>query len=497
MYSNIYSECYQSATHTLGQYIGTVIACRYAIPRALTNPDSQEKLVEVFESAIARTILEHPLLQVGLVGANSKKPAWTQLESVDLRNHVEWDFAENSARFDLLCRSALQFQLDTEFPNLESQPGWRISVLHQRESNVLEVIFSFNHANSDGMGGKIFHETLLRRLNETSIDDTLPTLKDRILKVPTVVDRFPPTQHQLTKFTMSTEFILRMLWRETLPPAITSKRTTHATWAPIRTSPYKTQFRSFNIDKQSLGHILAACRKHKTTITGLLHALSLTSLASQLEESKARAFEAASALSMRRFLPSQPSSHPWFEPNNTIGNLVSAMPHRFNTKTVAKIRSCIRDGGGSDGSLSEALEATIWEIAAVVRTELEVRLKMGVKNDLTGVMKFVGDWHTQMQEQAQKPRVQSWVVSNLGVLDGGGSEGVVEEEKEDGWSIDQAQFFLSAEVPAAALTVSPIAVKGKDLVVSVSWQDCVMDCAFGERFIANLERWSKQLGSAS
>ncbi len=501
--------------HTLGQYYGTLIACRYTIPPALASPDSHDELIEFFEFALARAVLEHPVLQVGLVGANPRKPAWTRLETVNFRNHITWQTAEDSTAFNTQRRIALQLHLDTEFTKLETQPGWRITVLRQEGVGFLEVIFSWNHANSDGMGAKVFHQTLLRYLNKIESDEALPGFKDRVLRLPTTIDRFPPTQHQLVKFTLTPEFVLKTGLRELVSPALAPKRSAQAAWAPILSSPYKTQLRWFSVDQECLARILLACRRHSTTITALLHVLCLASLASQLGEREARAFEAGTALTMRRFLPSRPPSHPWFEPDRAVGNLVSAMSHRFAPDLVARVRSCIvapgdGDRDGNDDNLlgAEALETAVWAVASAVRGEIVARLEMGVRNDITGMMKFVGDWRAQMRATARRPRALTWVVTNLGVLDGaaaareGGGEDVAGDDEqragEEGrWSIDQAQFALSAEVASAVFMVSPIAVKGKELVVSCSWQDCVVDAGLGERLTANLERWIKQIGSAS
>ena len=152
------------------------MSCRYAVPQALSGPDSRKQLRETFESAIAHAVLEHPLLHVGLIGAPSRKPSWTRLETIDFRNHVEWKPVEDAAELEPLYRDTMQRHLDTEFPDLESRPGWRIAILHQLpEARSLQVIYSWNHTNHDGISAKIFHQAILRRLNEIhSGDDKKP-----------------------------------------------------------------------------------------------------------------------------------------------------------------------------------------------------------------------------------------------------------------------------------------------------------------------------------
>ncbi|RYP10330.1 hypothetical protein DL765_008140 [Monosporascus sp. GIB2] len=496
-----HSEAYQLGKHTLQQYFGTAVACRYLVPPSLASPESYEKLVDIFESAVAQAVLEHPLLQVGIVGEHSKTPTWIQLGSVDFRNHVEWKAAESSEEFDRLFRQTLQSQLDTEFADLGSRPCWRMSVLHQKEAGFLEVIYCFNHPASDGTGAKIFHQALLRCLNSRAADDARSRiLKDRVLELPESLDRFIPAQHKITKFPVTAGYAAKALWKDVRPPFL-SKNPSHATWAPYRTSPNKTRLGCFSIGQPALQRVLAECRRQRTTLTGLLHALCLISLAPQLGQSEARAFAAMTAVNTRQLLPSNPPAYPWLELNKAVGNFTSAIFHEFDEELVALVRSHARDGSPSDLPPDERLKSVAWEVASAVRRKIEVDLRLGVKNSILSLMKFVdvlGGWKAHLKDHVRTPREQSWLVTNLGVLDGtirgDTSEGT---EDAEAWRIAHAQFVLGADVASAVFQVSPIAVKGGDLVVYCSWQDCVVDSDLAERFVANLEKWMKHLGSPS
>ncbi|RWA08647.1 hypothetical protein EKO27_g6458, partial [Xylaria grammica] len=81
----------------------------------------------------------------------------------------------------------------------------------------------------------------------------------------------------------------------------------------------------------------------------------------------------------------------------------------------------------------------------------------------------------------------SFVVSNLGVLDGGGGDA-------ESWGIAHSVFAISAEVVGAAFQVSPISVKGGALCVSCSWQDCVVDAGLAGAVVADLDLWLRFLG---
>ena len=90
-----------------------------------------------------------------------------------------------------------------------------------------------------------------------------------------------------------------------------------------------------------------------------------------------------------------------------------------------------------------------------------------------------------MSDMAKKTRQFTWQVTNAGVLEGGGSQG----NGSDGRSVERAQFGLSAEVPAAAVEITPVGVAGKGMSVSTNWLDCAVDTGLGERIMADLERW--------
>lgn len=137
----------------------------------------------------------------------------------------------------------------------------------------------------------------------------------------------------------------------------------------------------------------------------------------------------------------------------------------------------------------------VWRVAGKVRGDTEQKLAAGLKNDMVGVMKFVSDWHKQLQDTAHRSRQYSWWVTGLGVLDGEAKG----DTPQDAWSIRRAQFALSAETTAAAIVISPMTAAGKygRLCVVVTWQECLFDVAFGEKVMANLERWLLQIASTS
>lgn len=484
--------------HTLDQYRGTVVACSYRMPPGLARPGNLDVLQGMFYDAVARVVLSQPHLQVGITGQNSKSPAFVRLEQLDLRNHVDWRQVGGSDHIEPAYLESMQAQLDSRFHHLSTRPGWRVVVLHQLGAEALEVLYVWNHVHHDGMSGKIFHQQLLRNLSENSKqnDELISTRDPRdsaacVLDLPNSSDRLPPNPELLSSWPMTPAFLVRILWRELKPPSIFPPGNTHATWAPIQASPFATRFHTFTIDRKTLNNLVTACRSHHTTLTGLTQALVLVSLTSLLGDMKG--FASRTPFDLRHILPSHTPKYPWLQPKESMCNYVSVVEHEFNTEIVAEIRSKMPDKP-TDASLPADVVEIVWSVSARVRKEIEERLELGERNDLIGIMKFVSDWRTQQRADAKKARHLSWLVTNLGVIDGGAGAA---QEQEQGWSLRRAELVLSAEVPSAAISVSLMTVKDEKMCVTCSWQDCVVRSSLAEGLLGDLERWLSGIGAQS
>lgn len=111
-----------------------------------------------------------------------------------------------------------------------------------------------------------------------------------------------------------------------------------------------------------------------------------------------------------------------------MANYATQAYHRYEPEQVARVRSKLAagvgaDGGGEDLRLSADVLAELWAASAQSRREIVGRLEAGLRNDLIGVSKYVTDWQKTMMDQAKKVRQFSWLVTNVGVIDGGGGGG--------------------------------------------------------------------------
>ncbi|KAI0441592.1 hypothetical protein F4803DRAFT_522722 [Xylaria telfairii] len=487
----------------------TIVNSRYSIPPSLVAAEHHDRVVSWVEDAIAHVVLEHPALRLNVVNADTKRPGWVAVDRLDFAHHVTWEDVDGKtvANYDEMLQDRIEKRFGEMYTSLSGRPHWRVLILSvSGERPYLDIVFDYSHAFSDGTGGKIFHETLLRALNNNQDQNTStetgkqqnPVLTNRILQVPPSARALPPPIEKIAKFRVSAKFAICTAWKELRPAGLVSSSPTptYAHWAPIRATPYATRFRTFDVEASGLKNILTSCRTHKTTVTGLLHALVLASTASRIPAQDALAFTGSTALDLRRHL-GQPA--PGLDAKNTMADYVSQMAHEFDADFVREIRAA---GGADDAPPSQALVNLVWRCAARVRADIQKRLDRGLKNDLVGLMSLVPDWRAQFRTEASKARPYSFVVTNLGVLDGAAAaaDNVRGEEGDDrggSWAIEHALFAISAEVCGAAFQVSPITVRGGALCLSCSWQDCVVDSKLAEAIVADLARWLRFLGEDS
>ena len=486
--------------HTLDQYRGTVVACRYHPPPSLVSLDTLVTLKSSVINALARVVLDQPHLHVGITDEHSRYPAFIRLGQLDLRDHVEWQSCNDASQLEQAYIDAMQLQLDSKFDNISTRPGWRLVVLHGTKVDALHVLYVWNHAHHDGMSGKIFHRHLLRALHETSAQNKAlidVSAASWPLDLPNDADRLPPNGEILCSWPLDTIFLLKWLYNDFKPISF-FPGSPHATWAPIQCTPYATRFRTFTVNAGTVAKLVSACRLHNTTVTGLMHALVLVSLTSSLQPASGTGFASRTPYDLRHYLPARTPKYPWLVPKEAMCNYDSALDHEYAPELVATIREKMADAAThtatatvTDADLSRRLPEDVvkivWTVSTRVRAEIAARIASGLKNDLLAVMGYCPDWNSQQQREARRTRYLSWLVTNLGVLEG-------DSKGKDEWSLRRAELVLSAEVPSAAISVSIMTVKDEQMCVTCSWQDGVVEERVGEGLLQDLERWMNEIG---
>ncbi|KAJ3534555.1 hypothetical protein NM208_g7489 [Fusarium decemcellulare] len=474
-------ERYQSALHLLDLYPSTIVTCHYRIPQQLAGPPHHSQLETFWEAAVARNVLLHPMMQVGIVNEDSTKPSWIRLDTLDLSRHISWRTIADSEDYPSARQNILEEQLRTKFYDLDIRPGWRMVLLRHGSDNLIEAILAWNHPHFDGTGAKIFHETMLETLNKCSDNKSLSNLKGHMLETHVNKQNLPPPQEIAGNYSVSFEYAADTIWEELKPKLLGWLSKAPTAWPPIRATPYATRFRTITVNNTMLQGVLSACRAHKTTLTGLLHAIALISLTPLVPEAEVSEVTGSTPLNLRRFIPARSEAFPDLEPEKTMNCCVTSTYHKFDHDLMVHIRSRL-----STVSADEKMTACadiMWEVAARVRDELRDKLNHGLKNDKVGMMGFVDDWREYAKEALHKPRSATWLITNLGVLDGKGCS-----KRANDWTIERANFLLAADVPGEAFSICPVAVKGKELTINVDWQGGVVDDKMGDQLVADIER---------
>ncbi|KAM5533371.1 hypothetical protein V8D89_012921 [Ganoderma adspersum] len=193
-------------------------------------------------------------------------PEWVRLPSLDLDRVVEFindDFSDLESIFESQFRRG--FDADTDLPL------WRLAVL--RDGTLL---FAFDHALCDGLGGLAFHRILLAALQENRTSPTSVQFAEN--------QNLPPALEDATHVSIPWRTVVRETLKLFNPLAWRRHLTT---WAGNRIPA------SFELDTRV--HVLTYCpaeaqrltslaHAHKATLTATLHTLALLALSRLLDK---------------------------------------------------------------------------------------------------------------------------------------------------------------------------------------------------------------------
>lgn len=445
-------------------------------------------LEEVLDQAIALTVLEYPLLQVGIIKEGSRTPSWVRLDQIDLQQQVKWLVASSEQDYEQVLLETISKEHNTSFFTSESTPLWRVTILKHADSDarMIDVIFIGNHANGDGTSGKVVQNTLLEKLNAASNGEAAVELKERVIALP-VSSGTTPAQEKLMKFPVSPGYDFSESWAELRPAFLVSESNYFVNWAPLRDAPNTTRLTVLRTESDVLKSVLDACRQHKTTLTSLLQVLGLLSLSIRVPKETALAFQHVTPISLRPYMPSESG----LDPEKTYGNIVSPWLYVFDEKTVSELR---QEAEKAISANYAGLMDVVWRVAAEFRVQLSKKLALGSRNDQVGLLPLVHDSRTYLKDLLKKPRVVTLEVSNIGIVNG--SIDSTSGDKPNQWTTEQAAFTQSSWVTAGVIMVSCASVKGKGLSLNVTWQKEVLpNDSLGMGVTADLHSWLECIGN--
>ncbi|KAI0458692.1 hypothetical protein F5B21DRAFT_402722 [Xylaria acuta] len=522
---------FNTARHSLGILRAVVVTCRYRVSATYLRHQSLS-LHDAIENALAAVVLRQAMLRVGIAGEDTKEPAFVRLKTIDMRRMIEWkeliipavptpsaevkaDKGKNEeeqaeARYeDGLIRSHEKYH-EALWEDLANKPGWKIVVHHNPQQLgallSLDISFCFHHAYSDGKGGYIFHGDFQRALNNAARPREL---QNHILSLPTAPN-LPPGMDALIPFSLSWAFILRMVWAEILYPVLVppflrrllylepSEADLPWAGAPVDGSNPKVHIRTlFQIDEAQLKRILAQCRSHKASLTGLLHALIARSLARLVGD---RSFRSTTPIALEGYADPGIIAGSAFTPGETIHCLVTGLSCAHGLDAIRPLQRGRDDGNTRVGDD----DAAVWAFARDMTARLRDKAASLPRDDILALSGLVGDWHEFLRNKFGKARDSSWELSNLGSLgaidakgiSGPKTEGGRRPEDEGHWFIDRAVFTQGANAIGSAISFNVAGVAGHGIYVTASWQDGIVDVDLVERLAGEMRACVAELGEA-
>ncbi|KAK3723752.1 Alcohol acetyltransferase [Vermiconidia calcicola] len=475
-------EQYSSSRHSLGFYSCVAGTCRYTLS---TRPKDDPNPQHIFQQAVEDIVLALPSLRVGIKDEDSKTPKFVQLEHLDLPYHLEW--AEESAHHEQADQEVLLRKLadrhSNAFADLEQRPPWRLTCVRSYSPSVagpdtgvctVDAIFAVHHAIADGLSTAVFHSHLLEVLNKrlsstASSSSTSPD--DGTIAFPDELD-LPPPVDTILSFKLSWSFFLSTLWNE-FGPAWLSGAAPSPPWTgrPITQEPSRVALRALQIPALVLSGVLAACRAHSVSLTPLLHAVILSSLAKRIPENEAQSFIAQTPINLRPSLKIMNAE-------KLMGTHITGENHLFDKATLGLFRSQADDVGDA--------EEYIWSTAAAVKAQLQRRLKTIPQDDQLGLLPYVSDWRQRWLKTLGRPRSVTWEISNIGSMPSN-------SETAGHWHITQAMLTQSANVAGPAFNVNVAGVRERGVTITLSWQESIVEIEIMEGLATDLGEWLRRI----
>jgi hypothetical protein len=451
-------ERFSTARHHLGYYRCVANTAKYSIDEHL------EDLSSVFETAVAKVILQHPALCCGIINEDKKDPAFIRLNSIDVSKCIEYRDLDvlTVEEYDQKLAEIIEHQHRQLWPHLDSYPGWKVIIVQSKtvnSSSIFDMVFAFHHALADGLSGMVFHRSILKALNDSSES---PSLKDHVLTIPDSIT-LKPALEKVVNFKVSWRFFLGVLWLGMKPKWLfrnPSPPWTGSVCAPLPIQHYASRVKFISIQDHLVSNILAACREQKSTLTGLLHGLVIASLTSRVPS--APGFIAITPYSLRNLTG--------LSATDEMGVQVAALSSTFSLGTISAVR-----GAPDPHHLTEE----IWKIARTFRTEMSNEISRMPNDSLIGLIPYVTDMHKFFTSRVGKPRSETYELSNVGVL-----KNEVEIEK---WRVKRVIFTQSAMATGPAVCFSVASVAGGPLVISASWLEGDIDEQLVDEVVQDIE----------
>ncbi|KAL3421681.1 hypothetical protein PVAG01_05837 [Phlyctema vagabunda] len=456
---------FYAARNELGFYRCTAVLGVYSF-RTHDVPDPDAWFKEHFYHALFRTVLSHPVLCYGILNQTLEREAvFLRLQEIyrdDVAEFEDEEDVKGDGNVDVAIKKLLERSHKRILQDGQRIPAWRVVCFKhdgrwhtpkpRQEQQRISILFLASHAIADGLSSVLFHKSLLRYFNDSTITGA---------SWPLVVPRDTPGPNLLED-----AVDLQQIDRNTIP---TIAYGAPSTWAGANMflssiDDYQTVVRLVTIPVQKKGAVAELCRQRKITVTGLIHALVVAFLSRNTP--KGSSYLVVTPYSMRQITHARAD-----EMCNHAGGLV----HEFAADIVASVRACAVDS-------KEELDKIV-EIAQIYRKDLKEELARCPKNNAWAVMFGVKDWYAPSLAQLGKKRALTYEHSNLGNI-------IIEENGENviGRKLELEKLVASqcGSVTGPVFGCNAISLVDGPLTVTVTWQKGAMDEDMGYKLVEYL-----------
>ncbi|RDA82795.1 hypothetical protein CP532_6867 [Ophiocordyceps camponoti-leonardi (nom. inval.)] len=543
------TELFFSSRNQLGLYRSVTVTCRYEFSQLSSVVLIEQRLYRALDSVIS----SEPMLRVGVEAEDdASRTRFLHLPFLDLASHVSFEMLgsrkgegeeeeeaekEEEGRkeeYERLLVERLEGIHDLMWTELHLRPPWKLYVFHQHHyhdddddgeiSKAYDMVFAFHHVLMDGISARIFHELLQRALNDDDDDDNIDKEPKATLFFPDP-PLLPLPQEEAIPFTNSLSHKVKTVINEHLllpkSPMPFFPLSLFSSLLPTATTPWHGKGIDFSLPHKSRllpiiipanvsQSVLEECRAHQTTVTALIHALVLSSLARRLPAGIS-SLTAATPISLRPYLVGKDGDD--VVDSTTAAKLrclVTSHRYDFTATDVSSMRGEAAASAASasdDGSIIKNDASAIWKAARDIRAALAGRLSAIPADDPIGMLSYVRDWSSFWKGRDGKPRRDSWEVSNGGVLVNEEDEEGVSRSDEDYCRISRVSFANGPMVagPPIGLSVASAASSSSgvidgvmtttmmmgEMTIVLSWQEGVVPEELMTGLADDLHGWTR------
>ncbi|OCB88622.1 hypothetical protein A7U60_g4220 [Sanghuangporus baumii] len=465
-------EVYQAVVHALKTHAAlSAHAIRQSERDNVKKKSAKaEKEVYVFER------MEHVNLEKGVHFPNESDGS---NPGEDIAGLIQREFTQPMASVTSVSEASSDG--DKDKVGDEDKPLWRLTVTAQ---NLL--IFAWHHCLGDGQSGLAFFRSILEGLNNNDPLSTLPAeFNPKVVKIPTDL-KLTPRLEDLTDLSVSLLTLIVALAGLFIPPSWTSaRRIWTGNQVPSIVPPSLTRARLLSVPSDHVSRILAAARRHQTTLTAVLYLLALDALSDAIAKEDSNGKWKKLSIGVPTALRALAKVPP-----TVMAEMVSthrSTPHLAPPPSSSDVH---RDGlldWSRASSFSRALRASIPK-----------------SREAIGTMKYLnGKYEPFFKGKLGKKRELSLEISNLGAFKIAASPhsqtSSTSEPKK--WMITETYFAQDDGTIGAALKMSVVGSPTGAVNVVVTWGKDAVDDAFAEAFVKQLtdavDRLDRELQSES